>query len=344
MVQNHITLDVFNKMVNDVLENNLSIFKGLTLTAISIDKPLVIANTEWEYSLFYANHSIKKKYKVNLKIPNYIITRVLQDNPGLENSGATYDITIKNLSVYANGTISISVGYIKEAGVSSRELHRRRLEKFCIENGYLERDKKPLPLMVTSLLAITSQYSEIKDDILSNINIKDKNNIDIVNCKNESEISKAIINTGDKEYDIIVLFRGGREDTAMDMFSSEGIIEAIHYSLIPVCVALGHEIDRPFIYAIADQTFSTPSSFAEEITAINRNAQGYLNYLVDSKIKNNFNAIKQEVNYLKEIEANTIQIEVQHQERIKVEKRKQKNLYIAMVILIGIILVLFLVL
>ena len=51
----------------------------------------------------------------------------------------------------------------------------------------------------------------------------------------------------------------------MNMFSEEAVLMAIHKSKKPVCVALGHDNDKPFVYNIADQTFSTPSSFGKSI-------------------------------------------------------------------------------
>lgn len=59
----------------------------------------------------------------------------------------------------------------------------------------------------------------------------------------------------------------------MSMFSSESIVEAIVTSNAPVCIALGHEIDRPFIYSIGDQEYSTPSAFAKAIAQINQSAK-----------------------------------------------------------------------
>lgn len=82
------------------------------------------------------------------------------------------------------------------------------------------------------------------------------------------------INNADiKQFDIIVLFRGGREDEAMGIFSHESIIDAIVKSKIPVCAALGHELDQPFICTIADKEHSTPSAFAKAIKEHNENVE-----------------------------------------------------------------------
>jgi len=251
--------------VTTVIEDKLTLFHGLTLTNISIDKQLS-TNDKWQYSFYTGTtKSNSKNYTVQLKISNSIIMQHLKQN-GTQEHNAKYDVEIDSLAVSSFGAITITVKSIKETGVSERELLRRRLEKFTKDHGYEKRVKKELPKLVTSILALTSKFSDIYDDLHSNLNI-DKERVTVVNCTSSQDISYQIKNN--KDYDIVVLYRGGREDEAMNMFSSEDIIEAVATSNVPVCAALGHDMDTPFIYAVADKTYSTPSAFSKAITMHN---------------------------------------------------------------------------
>jgi len=262
------SLEQLYKKVTTVLENKLSLFQGLTLTSISIDKKLAPHDT-YPYSFYTGTtKSSNKNYTVQLKISNSIVMQHLKQSGDVQHN-AMYDIEIDSLSVLRFGTLAITVKSIKETGVSERELLRRKLEKFTKKHGYDKRTKKELPRLVTSILALTSKFSDIYDDLHSNLNI-DKERVAVVNCTNSHDISQQIKNNSG--YDIVVLYRGGREDEAMNMFSSENIIESIASSKVPVCAALGHDMDTPFIYTIADKTYSTPSAFSKAITMHNLNA------------------------------------------------------------------------
>lgn len=278
--------------VTTVISDKLSLFQGLVLSNISIDKKLV-PHDKWQYTFYTGTtRSSEKNYTVQLKIPNSVINQHRSQNGEAQNN-AKYDIEIESLSVSTFGAITITVKSIKETGVSERELLRRRLEKFTKDNGYDKRSKKELPRLVTSILALTSKFSEIHDDLHSSLNLSD-NKIIVVNCANSIEISQHIQNVDAAKYDIVVLYRGGREDEAMNMFSSEKIIEAISKSNIPVCAALGHDMDTPFIYAIADKTYSTPSAFGKAISSHNYTAIEEHKSLLND-VGNILNAIKEDM-------------------------------------------------
>lgn len=265
--QTDFSLDQLYEKVTTVISDKISLFQGLTLSNISIDKNLK-PHDKWQYSFYTGtSSSSSKNYTVQLKISNTITNKHRSQNSE-EKHNAKYDIEIDTLSVSTFGAITITVKSIKETGVSERELLRRKLEKFTKEQGYDKRTKKALPRLVTSILALTSKFSEIHHDLHSNLNLP-SSQVCVVNCTDSKEISQRIKSADIARYDIVVLYRGGREDEAMNMFSSEEIIETIAKSDIPVCAALGHDIDTPFIYAIADQTYSTPSAFSKAITAHN---------------------------------------------------------------------------
>jgi exonuclease VII large subunit len=269
-----LTIQGLYTKVNYLLNNNLDAFKGLVIVGVSIDKELR-ENTSYQH-MFCAgtsaitNGSKESKYNINLKIPNFTITQLKKDNPAGGSCGTKYDICIGNIEISALGQITVSAAWVKENGLSDRELMNRRLFKYCTDKGHFNRSKRDLPRLVTSVYAITSDSSTIADDILSNLNMPERK-VRIIRCRTSEEIASHIkTNTF---ADITVLYRGGREDEHMNMFSSESIIEAITSSSVPVCIALGHEIDRPFIYNIGDQEYSTPSAFAKTIAQINQDTK-----------------------------------------------------------------------
>ena len=269
-----LSIEELYKKVNSLLEDNLTLFQGLTISEISIDKELKIDS----YKYFFCSGTNKKNEKnlsINLQIPTTLIRDYFKDlsQEDKERKGIKFDLVIQELSIQEySGKITIIPSQIRETGVSERELLRRRLHKYCKEKNHYSRTKQLLPRIVTSIFAITSKSSEIKDDLLSNLNIP-SHKVHIVYCNNSDEIAAQINNADIKQFDIIVLFRGGREDEAMGIFSHESIIEAIVKSKIPVCVALGHELDRPFICDIADKEHSTPSAFAKAIKEHNENTE-----------------------------------------------------------------------
>lgn len=270
-----LSLEELYSKVNTIFEEHLDVFRGLLITEISIDKAL--KPTEQSLYAFFigVNKNNEKSFSVNLWIPNEIVKNYY-NNLSLndkEKKGVKLDIKIdKIFSHVKSGLITIIPSAIKETGLSDRELLRRRLHRYCEEKGYYNRAKKSLTRVVSSILAITSKGSEIKDDVLSNLNINSER-VTVAHCATSDEITSIIQNAKPEKHDIIVLFRGGREDEAMGIFSHEAIIEAIVHSSVPVCVALGHDVDRPFICEIADKEYSAPSAFAKAIAEHNKYAQ-----------------------------------------------------------------------
>jgi exonuclease VII large subunit len=346
MLENSTTssLEKLYKDVNSILKNNLAMFSGLTLTDISIAKPLRV-HEQYNASFYTGTtKNTNKNYNVNLSISNDIVSVFNKENSYTDDGAKRYDIKIKSLAISSFGAITIIVMDIKETGVSDTELLRRRLKKYCNDKNYLPREKYPLPHLVTSILAITSKHSTIKDDIFSNLKLK-KPNIEIRNCSSSEEIAKVLVNIDSDKFDVVVLYRGGHEDLAMNMFSDEKIIDAIVDLEIPLCVALGHEIDRPFVYALADLEFSTPSSFGTGIARHNSetvanymnllNTIGYdIRVIAKRAVEGNLELIGNVENSVKKIEAN-----IKHRDEVKkvhVENKKEKSvLYLIVTILIG---------
>ncbi len=105
-----------------------------------------------------------------------------------------------------------------------------------------------------------------------------------------------------EDFDLILLYRGGHEDKSMNIYSDIPVLNSIHNSNIHVGVALGHEVDTPFVYKIADSTYSTPTNFAQVVNNYNQSKidsfQNTINGITNSiriikdKIQSSFDNLK----------------------------------------------------
>lgn len=207
--------------------------------------------------------------------------------------GAKYNLYFKDFFSTFNGIIHIKVLDIKEVGISEKQALINRLDHFIESNNYVC-TKRALPVLVTSVLAITSSNSKIEDDITQNIGLM-KNKVTIKKCATPKEISEQI-NENHSKFDLIVLYRGGHDDASMDKFSSECVIEAIMNSSVPVCSALGHHRDKPYIEKIVDYVYATPSSFALEIRKHNIIKRSMIGS-IHKKFENQVNIKKQQLHH-----------------------------------------------
>ncbi len=288
-MQDHIfTIAQLYKSVNNVLNSNLSLFKGFLIENISIDKELS-PNEKFNASFYTATSTGEKgkNYKINIQISNSIINEFIKYNK--PETGIKLNIRIQKLYIVANGTITIQASEIKEAGLSDREIKNKRLQRYIEANKWEQRSKRTLPRLISSLYAITSMSSDIQADILENLNIKKQK---IVKCKSSADIAEKIGSDLAQSCDIIVLYRGGHEDANMDIFSDEVILDAIVKSNIPVCTALGHQNDMPFITSFSDVNFSTPSEFAKNISSRNDEVKRDIHKNLYEKIRNNLTIIR----------------------------------------------------
>jgi len=221
------------------INNNISVESNKVISDLSISQSI---EPNHRYGAWYGDADSKvngKNYKVSLRIPNSVIETADQE--------------------YGE--------HLEKIGVSDKNVFYNNLLKYAKKKGYLTRKKRPLPKVVKSILCITSAGSNIKEDIINTTGLPE-GKIKVLNIGSSKKIAQVIL--ANKYADIVVLYRGGHEDVAMNMFSEELVLDAIHKSKFPVCVALGHDNDRPFVYEVADQSFSTPSSFGKSINAHNQ--------------------------------------------------------------------------
>jgi len=307
-----ITLQYLYNVLNDSLRDALSSLKGLTLTNLSFEKKQLGEGDL--YRNFYYYNVIHNKFSASLRISKQCIDEYKVSVGNDISPNAAFDIVIDSLYMGKLMNLVINVQSIRESGLSDKEILHKRLASFCRKKKYFQRERKKLPYLITSVLALTSRSSDIEQDIVSNLHIA-KNKIKIVRCATANIIADEI--KKNSKYDMIVLYRGGFDDGAMRIFSSENIIDAIVHSNVPVASALGHEEDHPFICEITDMNYSTPSSFGVQVSQYNLKVkdkleniecdiQDLLNNLMSKSLKyidNAMNEINSQVSHLSEQKA-----------------------------------------
>ena len=161
---------------------------------------------------------------------------------------------------------------------------------YCETKGYFNRIKKPLPVIVRNIAIVTTKNSTIESDITKQIGIN-PSFIDAYRFNGKADDLSALLKTiiSKNRYDIICLYRGGREDEFMFVFSDPVVIDQVVKSQVPVVSALGHERDVPPIQLVVDAGFASPSKFATSIRHRNEaafeRAQKYTKDIPDRLIK-----------------------------------------------------------
>ena len=245
--------------INKLLSKN----PHTSLSNISVNKPIIENKKYGANGHWFGDGTTtidNKNYKFTLKIPYSVIRAGRKKNGNLE--PAEYNFHCKDTHLSDYGQIVANIASIERSGLSSRDIRNQELLKFAKSKGLLKRKRKRLPSKVENILCLTSRSSDIKGDIVANTGLPAKN-IYVFNCFSSQVLANKIMSA--KGVDCIVLYRGGHEDDSMNMFSEQQVLLAIGNSKIPVCVALGHEQDKPFVYKVADLTYSTPSSFGKSI-------------------------------------------------------------------------------
>ncbi len=176
------------------------------------------------------------------------------------------------------GKFSVSIYKILPIGAGALakalELLKEQLEK---EGLFDPTRKRPLPELITNIALITAKNSAAESDFLKIL--KENNtglNIDFyavsVQGKHSvGEILSAIQNAQNKNYDCIVMIRGGGSLEDLSSFNDEKISKAIFASKIPTLVAVGHERDESIAELVSDVRASTPSQAAYYIVVNNTN-------------------------------------------------------------------------
>ncbi|OIP54902.1 MAG: exodeoxyribonuclease VII large subunit [Helicobacteraceae bacterium CG2_30_36_10] len=184
------------------------------------------------------------------------------------------------------GEYQINCFSIEPAGHGALALAYEQLKQKLSSQGYFEASrKKELPKFPARLALITSATSAALQDMLRVANSRYRLlEIDIYDVLVQGEsaarsIENAIIVSDTKEYDIIVVGRGGGSIEDLWAFNEEIVANAIFHAKTPIVSCVGHEIDWVISDFVADLRAPTPSAAMEMILPDTNELYQYLDSL-----------------------------------------------------------------
>lgn len=170
--------------------------------------------------------------------------------------------------------LSMQVQVIELTGEGSIKRSALMLERKLRKEGLFDIAKKRvLPYPPQKIGLITSSQSAAYADFVKIINSRWSGiEVDLFDVQVQGELAIEEIpiaieyfNVHAKEYDALVVIRGGGSPEDLAAFSSEAVTRAVSSSIVPTLVAIGHEIDVSLAELAADARASTPSNAAETL-------------------------------------------------------------------------------
>jgi exodeoxyribonuclease VII large subunit len=170
------------------------------------------------------------------------------------------------------GSYQINCFSIEPSGQGALALAFEQLKQKLSAQGYFNPEiKKQLPKFPQKIALITSATGAALQDMLRVANARYRLlEIDIYDVLVQGEsaaasIAHAIQTADTKEYDIIVIGRGGGSIEDLWAFNEEIVANAIYNAKRPIVSAVGHEIDWLISDFVADLRAATPSAAMEMI-------------------------------------------------------------------------------
>ncbi len=202
-------------------------------------------------------------------------------------------IAMGNIFVFErDGIYQVYVTDIVPDGIGSVYVASEQLKAKLQKEGIFDQSaKRPIPQMPVKIGVVTSKTGAALQDI---INILSRRypigELVLVPALVQGEgaadsISKALIQAGKFDCDVIILARGGGSLEDLTPFNTEKVAYAVYNSSVPVISAVGHETDVTIADLAADLRAPTPSAAAEVVSVSKEQLNGNLNYY-NEKLKN----------------------------------------------------------
>lgn len=238
-----------------------------------------------------------------------------------------------------SGSFSLKLKKVEPVGEGALQVAYEKLKKQLYSEGLFDsKYKRPLPNLVTKIALISGKDSAAYSDFIKILKENDQN-IEVnffpalVQGQNAVEdILKKIksISAPTKEYDIVVLTRGGGSLEDLKSFNNEQIIREIFHSRQIFLVGVGHEVDESLADFVADVRASTPSQCAYYIVSINNTFKENLDASLEKisqKIKERINNYVTELNYAKRKVLDSIQNKLENVNNDIIMKEKLLKSY-----------------
>ena len=170
------------------------------------------------------------------------------------------------------GSYQINCFSIEPSGQGALALAFEQLKQKLSAQGYFNPEvKKQIPKFPNRVALVTSATGAALQDMLRVANARYRLlEIDIYDVLVQGDgaaytLSSAIKNADNREYDVIVVGRGGGSIEDLWAFNEEIVADAIYNAKTPIVSAVGHEIDWVISDFVADLRAPTPSAAMEMI-------------------------------------------------------------------------------
>jgi len=184
------------------------------------------------------------------------------------------------------GSYQINCFSIEPAGQGALALAYEQLKQKLSSQGYFNPErKKELPKFPSRIALITSGTGAALQDMLRVANSRYRLlEIDVYDVLVQGEgaafsITRALKIADTKEYDVIVIGRGGGSIEDLWAFNEEVVADAVFHAKTPIVSAVGHEIDWVISDFVADLRAPTPSAAMEMILPDTNELYQYLDSL-----------------------------------------------------------------
>ena len=164
------------------------------------------------------------------------------------------------------GEYQINCFSIQPSGQGALALAFEQLKEKLSQKGYFEQSiKKELPKFPCKIALITSATGAALQDMLRVTNSRyralemDVYDVLVQGESAASSIAHAISVADSKDYDIIVIGRGGGSIEDLWAFNEEIVADSIFKATTPIVSAVGHEIDWVISDFVSDVRAATPS-------------------------------------------------------------------------------------
>jgi len=187
------------------------------------------------------------------------------------------------------GSYQINCFSIEPSGQGALALAYEQLKQKLSDKGYFDPNiKKQLPKFPSRIALITSATGAALQDMLRVANKRYRVlEIDIYDVLVQGEsasssIAHAIDIADTKNYDTIVIGRGGGSIEDLWAFNEEIVADSIFRAKTPIISAVGHEIDWVISDFVADVRAATPSAAMEILLPDTNELYQYIDSILDS--------------------------------------------------------------
>ena len=166
--------------------------------------------------------------------------------------------------------------------LGDREARKQKIISDLTHKGIVENNRKlPLPTEFTNIAVISSENAAGLGDFFVEANAFQRYHLCNFELYSAAMQGKAcpvsitqqfreiykLVNAELKQYDAVVLIRGGGAQSDLDWFNYQAPAEAICHMPIPVLVGIGHERDNTVLDMLATRSFDTPSKVIHYIAS-----------------------------------------------------------------------------